>query len=99
MTSLDVTNMTFKDPKTSFLLRALNDCGYLNLTVVYSRLNIKTVETESMDWDVSQIICWCGLLIIAGAAAVIFFRHLIQHKIRILVRSNEVKNHMQQQAF
>jgi hypothetical protein len=73
MTSLDVTNMTFQDPKTSFLLSALNDCGNLNLTVVYSRLNIKTVETESMDWDVSQIIYWCRLLVIAGAAVAIKF--------------------------
>jgi hypothetical protein len=62
MTSLDVTNLTFKDPKTCyFLLSALNDCGNLNLTVVYFRFNIQTVETESQlfqkDWEISIFVC------------------------------------------
>jgi hypothetical protein len=47
MTSLDVTNMTFEDKKTCFLLSAINECGFLKLTVVYSRFHMETEETES----------------------------------------------------
>jgi hypothetical protein len=64
--------MTFEDKKTCFLLSAINECGFLNLTVVYSRFNMENEETVTI---ISK-----GQILIAATVllAVIIFIRAIQ---------------------
>jgi hypothetical protein len=69
--------MTFEDPKTSFLLSAFNECGLLNLTVMYSRFNVATVATESqlLPMEISAFPFWmiAALLLLAVLLVFLFF--------------------------